>query len=269
MQVYRLMDIVTSKANLVQRKQIKHHLLNIVDPDKEYNVAKYRKDALKICDKLFAKGKSPLFVGGTGLYYSIMVDGLFAKVPENKIIRNKLNTQLKQKGGTYLYKKLAKLDPAAANKIHPNDSRRIIRALEVYAITGERISELQKRRIGLGPEYEVEVFGLNMNRVDLYQKINQRVDKMFKVGLVKEVKRLSKFRLSKTAKAAIGIRELRDYFKGKKSLDESKMLIKRNSRRYAKRQLTWFRKDQRIKWININNQETTAQISLKLWKKLC
>lgn len=268
MQVYRSMDIITSKATAFERKKIKHHLLNIIKPDQEYNVAKYRKDALLICDKLFSKDKIPLFVGGTGLYYSIMIDGLFAKVPEDKIIRAKLNQQAQLKGSRHLYQRLAKIDPQAAKKIHPHDARRIIRALEVYLKTGKRISELQKKRIGLGPEYEIKVFGLNSDRKYLYQKIDQRVDRMFNAGLVNEVRRLNKYKLSKTSASAIGIRELQAYFNGVNSLKEARRLIKRNSRRYAKRQLTWFRKDKRIKWININNQETPLQIALKLWKKL-
>jgi len=268
MQVYRGMDIISSKVNALERKKVKHYLLDVITPNKEYNVAKYRKVALSISDKLFLKNKIPLFVGGTGLYYSIIIDGLFPKVAEDKLIRAKLNKQLKLKGSKILYAKLLKLDLLAAKKIHPNDTRRVIRALEVYFKTGLPISELQKKRIGLGKDYEIKIFGLNLNRQSLYNRIDQRVDKMFESGLINEVKRLFKLKLSKTAFAAIGIKELRDYFNGLITLDEAKCLIKRNSRRYAKRQLTWFRKDKRIEWININNQETPGQISQKLWKKL-
>jgi len=268
MQVYRGMDIVSSKITALERKKVKHHLIDIITPDKVYNVAKYRKTALSICVKLFLKNKIPLFVGGTGLYYSIIIDGLFPKVSEDKSIRTKLNKQLNLKGSKHLYAKLTKVDPLAAKKIHPNDARRIIRALEVYLKTGSPISELQKKRIGLGKDYEIKIFGLNLNRQSLYDRIDQRVDKMFKTGLKTEVKKLLKLKLSKTALAAIGIKELRDYFKGLISLEEARRLIKRNSRRYAKRQLSWFRKDKRIEWININNQETPTQISQKIWKRL-
>jgi len=268
MQVYRAMDILTSKVAVRERKKIVHHLLGIIDPEKEYNVAKYRQDALAICARLFSKDKIPLFVGGTGLYYSIIVDGLFPAVPQDKIIRKKLEKQLELKGNKCLYRRLAKVDNFAAKRIHPNDTRRIIRALEVYLKTGKRISQLQKDRVGLGREYQIKIFGLNSSRESLYAIIDQRVDKMFKRGLVNEVKRLVKRKLSRTAKCAIGIRELKGYFAHEYSLAEARRLIQRNSRHYAKRQLTWFRKDKRIQWINNYKMESPAQLAHKLWKKL-
>jgi tRNA dimethylallyltransferase len=268
MQVYRKMDILTSKVTSEQRKKIKHHLLGMLDSQDEYNAAKYRQAALSICDKLFSKGKVALFVGGTGLYYSIILDGLFPAVPQDKTIRKELEKQLKLKGNKYLYRRLARVDSLAARKIHPNDARRIIRALEVYLKTGKRISQLQKNRQGLGKEYQVKIFGLNTKREFLYATINQRVEKMFSLGLIDEVKRLLKHKLSLTAKCAIGIRELEGYFTEKYSLAEAKRLMQRNSRHYAKRQLTWFRKDKRIQWVNINQTESPAQVAIKLWKKL-
>ena len=212
MQVYRAMGILTSRVTAKQRKKVKHHLLGVIDPGQEYNVAKYRQEALAICDKLFSKSKIPLFVGGTGLYYSIIVDGLFPAVPQDRLIRAKLEKQLELKGNKYLYRRLARVDSAAAAKIHPNDARRIIRALEVYLKTGMCISHLQKNRTALGKEYEVIIFGLNSKRQSLYNTIDQRVDKMFNLGLINEVKRLLKHKLSRTAKCAIGIRELKGYF---------------------------------------------------------
>lgn len=268
MQVYRSMDIITSKAALALRKKIKHHLLSIVDPGKEYDVAKYRTDALSVCDKLFKKNKIPLFVGGTGLYYSIIIDGLFPAVPQDKITRLKLNRQLKLKGSIFLHKKLAKVDPEAAEKIHPHDARRIIRALEVYLKTGKRISLLQKSRIGLGQDYEIKIFGLNRPKKPLYEVIDRRVDKMFDLGLIDEVKQLLKHKLSKTASCAIGIRQLEGYFNKKYPLEEARRLMQRDSRHYAKRQLTWFRKDKRIKWINIKNKETPLDVSKRIYKIL-
>ncbi|MDO8489333.1 MAG: tRNA (adenosine(37)-N6)-dimethylallyltransferase MiaA [Candidatus Omnitrophota bacterium] len=268
MQVYSKMDIVTCKATLAQRKKVKHYLLGNIEPTKEYNVARYRSEALSICNKLISRGKIPLFVGGTGLYYSIIIDGLFPRVSEDKLIRAKLNKQLDLKGSRYLHDKLSKVDPEASRKIHPNDARRIIRALEVYLKTGTPISVLQKSRVGLGNDYKVKVFGLNLKRQLLYDRINRRVDRMFHLGLINEVKSLLKLKLSKTAAGAIGINELKDYFNGIHSLKDCKGLIQLNSRHYAKRQLTWFRKDKRVEWININNDETAQRVALKLWKKL-
>jgi tRNA dimethylallyltransferase len=268
MQVYRKMDILTSKVSLEQRGQVKHHLLGTIDPEREYNVAQYRKQALALCDKLFKKGKLPLLVGGTGLYYSIIVDGLFPAVPQDKTIRTKLEKQLKEKGSNYLYHRLARVDLPAAKKIHPHDARRIIRALEVYLKTGTRISQLQQNRTGLGKEYTVKIFGLNFKRQSLYNLIDRRVEKMFALGVINEVQRLGKLKLSRTAKCAIGIPEICGYLAGKYPLAEAKRLMQRNSRHYAKRQLTWFRKDKRIRWVELKEKETPADIANRIYKQL-
>jgi tRNA dimethylallyltransferase len=268
MQVYRWMDIVTSKPTWPQIKKVKHHLLGVINPVKEYNVARYRKDAISICNKLFLKGKIPLFVGGSGLYYSIIIDGIFPAVPEDSLIRANLYKQLALKGNKCLHERLAKVDPLCAKKIHPHDIRRIIRALEVYTKTGLPISALQKNRVGLGNEYGVKIFGLHADRGVVYDKIDQRVNKMFSSGLIDEVKQLLKHKLSKTASCAIGIRELEGYFHGAYSLDDAKRLIQRNSRHYAKRQLTWFRKDKRIEWVNIKDKERPKEVAKRIYK-LC
>lgn len=267
MQVYRGMDVITSKASPIQRRLARHHLISVVKPSEEYNAARYRDEALAICDKLFKKGRVPLFVGGTGLYYSIIIDGLFPAVPEDKKIRVGLYKEAKAKGGGQLYKRLAKVDPVASAKIHPNDTKRIIRAMEVFMLTGKPITLLQKQRKGLGPEYEVKVFGLNTKRELLYKKINARVERMFNLGLVAEVKRLLKGKLSKTASCAIGVKQLKGYFDGKYSLEEASRLIQQESRRYAKRQLTWFRKDKRVKWINVKDKEAPQGVAGRIYKE--
>ena len=268
MQIYRKMDILTAKASAKQRKVIRHHLLNILDPNLEYNVAQYRALALKICDKLYAQDKVPLFVGGTGLYYSVLVDGLFPVISVGKKIRQELEKLLETKKSGYLYRRLVKADPEAAQKIHPHDGRRIVRALEVYLQTGKPISFWQKQRQGLGPEYEVKIFGLNLKRSQLYARIDLRVKKMFRLGLVNEVRKLLKLNLSKTATCAIGIPELKGYLNKEYDLAQAQRLIQRNSRHYAKRQLTWFKKDKRIKWININHCDSALEVAQKIWKKL-
>ncbi len=268
MQIYRKMNILTAKATAKQRKKSRHHLLSILEPTVEYNVAQYRRDALKICAKLDSQGKIPLFVGGTGLYYSVIVDGLFPVLPQAKRIRERLEKLLRSKKSGYLYKKLVKVDPQAAGKIHPHDGRRIVRALEVYLQTGKPISFWQKKRKGLGNEYEVKLLGLNLKRELLYKRIDLRVEKMFRLGLIKEVQKLLKLNLSKTAACAIGIPELKGYFNQEYNLDEAKRLLQRNSRHYAKRQLTWLRKDKRVKWININNADTATAIAQRIYKLL-
>jgi tRNA dimethylallyltransferase len=268
MQVYKGMDILTSKPEAPLRKKIKHHLISVVSPEKEYNVARYCRDACKKIKEILKRGRRPLFAGGTGLYMSILLDGIFKAKAENKIIRKKLYQEAELKGSVYLYKRLKKVDPEVALKIHPNDARRIVRALEVFQVTGKPISSLQKQRRGLGAEYGLRIFCLDMERQKLYSRIEKRIDRMFKQGLLAEVKRLLKLNLSKTACPAIGIRELAGYFAGSYDLDEAKWLIKKNTRNYAKRQLTWFRKDKRIEWIQVNGQQTPDSVANIIYKKL-
>ncbi|MBM3249454.1 MAG: tRNA (adenosine(37)-N6)-dimethylallyltransferase MiaA [Candidatus Omnitrophica bacterium] len=268
MQVYRNMDILTSKPDKKLLRKVPHHLLGILPPTKEYDVSRFRKDALKKISQITQKGKIPIFAGGTGLYMTVLVDGIFASPPANRKVRDAFYKQVEKYGSKYLYQRLLKADPQAAQKIHPNDLRRIIRALEVFKLTGKPISELQQQRRSLGEEFDVKLFCLNRKRGKLYQRIDQRVDRMFKLGLEKEVKRLLKHRLSRTASYAIGFRELKGYFDGQYSLEEAKRLIKRNSRMYAKRQLTWFRKDKRINWINLSERDKPKEAANLLWKKL-
>ena len=269
MQIYKGMDIITSKPSLALREKIPHHLIDALSPAAEYNVSKYRRAALKKIKEVIERKKTPLFVGGTGLYMSILIDGIFKAKAEDKNIRERLYRKAEQKGNEYLYVKLKKVDPKAAVKIHPNDTKRIVRALEVFESTGKPISYLQKQRIGLAEKYEVMIFCLDTKRDKLYKRINERVEKMFSKGLEREVKGLLKKRLSRTAAFAIGIKELKGYFDSLYSLEEAKCLMKRNTRQYAKRQLTWFRKDKRINWINIKEEEKPKDIAKNLWKELC
>ena len=269
MQVYKGMDIITSKPPPILRKRVRHHLIGAVSPASEYNVARYCRDALRKIKAIMRKGKLHIFVGGTGLYMSVLIDGIFRRKCENQIIRNRLYKQAEQFGSAYLYKKLEGVDPEAAVKIHPHDTKRIVRALEVFETTGKPISLFQRQRKGLGHEYEVKVFCLNMPREELYKRIDERVERMFSRGLVREVKKLIKSRLSRTASCAIGIKELKGYFDGEYDLEKAKRLIKRNTRLYAKRQLTWFRKDKRINWIEVSEKEKPASVAKRLWKELC
>jgi len=255
MQVYKRMDIISSKPSPYQRKKITHHLVDIIPPSKIYNASVYRQSALKAIKSILKKNKVPLFVGGTGLYASAVLDGIFKGPEGDRRIRNRLYQQAEKKGARYIYEHLIRVDPIAAARIHPHDLKRIIRALEVWEKTGKPISKLQQQRQGIGNDYNVEIFCLNRPRNELYARINQRVDKMFRKGLVKEVSHLLKVGLSKTASCAIGIAEINDYLAGRCSLSEAKDLIKRHTRQYAKRQLTWFRKDKRITWINITDKK--------------
>jgi len=268
MQIYKGMNVVTSKPTKAQRKIIMHHLIDELPINKEYDVSLYRKAAIEIMEVIFKRDKSVFFVGGTGLYVTALIEGIFEIKAQDDLLRKELYNQAQTKGKGYLYKKLRKVDPKASAKIHPNDLKRIIRALEVFKITGKPISELQKLREGLGKKYKVVMLGLNMDREDLYKRIDERVDEMFARGLVAEVKKILRSKISKTAYCAIGIKEVQGYLNKEYGLERARYLMKLNTRHYAKRQLTWFRKDKRISWIKVQTEENPQRIANKIWKKL-
>ncbi len=248
MQVYKGMDIGTQKPSVADRKKIKHHMIDILTPDKEFSAADFRKRALRIIGALHKRGKIPLFVGGTGLYMKALLDGLFPSPPKDEALRRRLYKEAKKYGSGRLHEKLEKIDPKAAGKIHPNDTKKIIRALEICYITKKTVSEMRAGTRPLSNKYDVRIIGLIRPREELYKRIDERVEEMFQQGFLDEAKRFVRRKLSITAKQAIGYREAFDYLNGRISLEEAKELIKKNTRRYAKRQLTWFGADKRIKW---------------------
>lgn len=264
MAVYKGLDIVSSKPPLRLQRKVPHHLLDIVSPPQSFDVATYRRLALKKIMEILRRGKAPLFVGGTGLYMSVVVDGIFKEVKKDEALRKRLYQQAHTRGSEFLYDKLNAVDKNAAAKIHPHDLRRIVRALEVYTLTGKPISELWRKRKGLSEKYEVRIFGLNEDRQALYSDINVRVETMFKQGLVEEVKKILKKKVSLTCAQAIGLKEVRGYLEGKYELTFAKELMKKNTRNYAKRQLTWFRKDKRVQWIEVDKVDALREILTEL-----
>lgn len=260
MQVYRRMPLVSNQPGRLIKKTIPYHLVGLVSPAKEYNVSLYRKAAIKKIKEIINRGKIPIFAGGTGLYMSVVIDGIFNIKAENKALRERLYQQAEKYGSLYLHNKLKSVDPRSAEKIHPNDTKRIIRALEVFEGTGKPISFLQKQRRGITDEYDVRIFCLNMDRTSLYKRIEQRIDKMFEQGLIEEVKKLLKIKLSRTAAKAIGVNEIKGYLDGEYSLEQAKQKMVRNTCLYVKRQLTWFRKDKRIIWISISDKDKVSDI---------
>lgn len=268
MQVYRGLNIVASKPLPALRKAVRHHLIGIISPVEEYDVSRYRREAMTKTRAIHKKGKLPIFCGGTGLYLSVLIDGIFEGGGRDDLVRGKLSRRCAKIGSIKLHQELAAVDPRGALKIHPHDGKRIIRALEVFKVTGKPISELQKSRKGLGEEYDIKIFCLNMPREELYRRIDRRVEGMFAQGLVKEARRLLKLNLSRTAFCAIGLKELKGYFEGEYSLEQARERIKKNTRDYAKRQLTWFRKDKRITWVNIREDDPSGKVMRKIWKKL-
>ncbi|MFA5117892.1 MAG: tRNA (adenosine(37)-N6)-dimethylallyltransferase MiaA [Candidatus Omnitrophota bacterium] len=268
MQVYKGMDIISSKASSVLRKKVPHHLLDVVSPEKEYNVSEYRTAALKALRSILKRDKVPIFAGGTGLYMTILIDGIFKEKAQDQGIRSRLYADALKLGSAALHERLALVDPEAAGRIHPNDTKRVVRALEVFESTGKPISLLQKKRRGLCDTYDVRIFCLNMGRKELYRRIDERVERMFKKGLMDEVISLLRLKLSKTAVYAIGINELKDHLAGLSSLDEAVALMQKNSRNYAKRQLTWFRKDRRIRWVEVGDEERPERVAQRILKEL-
>jgi tRNA dimethylallyltransferase len=246
--VYKSMDILTSKPSIADRKKIKHHLIDICLPAEEFSVAEYRRMALQKIEDILRRGKTPLFVGGSGLYVKAVINGLFPSAEKDLKFRKKQEALAKKYGKAYLYRKLKKIDPACAAKIHPNDLRRVIRGLEIYYTEKKPPSELKAATEPL--KHDFKIFGLRLDRNELYENIDNRVDEMFKKGIVSEVRRLSKKKLSQTSGKALGYNEVLAYLKGRYSLEEAKELIKKNTRHFAKRQLTWFRPDQRITWLS-------------------
>ena len=267
MQIYKGMDILTSKPLARAQKGVTHHLISAVSPAAEYDVSKYCRLAAKKISEIIKRRKTPLIVGGTGLYMALLIDGIFKDKARDPGIRNRLYESVKIFGSRHLYDKLKKADPASAVKIHPHDTKRIVRALEVFENTGKPLSLLQKKRKGLSDKYDIKIACLNMPRQMLYKRIEARVKEMFDRGLLNEVKKLLQQNLSQTASRAIGIRELQGYFDGLYDLNTAKRMIARNTCLYAKRQLTWFRKDKRIQWINIGANDKPGDISKKVWKE--
>ncbi len=260
MQVYRGMDILSAKPTPEQRKAVPHYLVDILGPTEQYSAAIFREKALKAMQDITGRGKIPLIVGGTGLYVKALTRGLFSDKGKDEQLRKELEKEAKHKGKEHLYERLKQVDPEAAQKIHPNDLRRLVRSLEAYEVNNMTITQLKGNNEGLDKKYDFKMFAINRDRRELYKRIELRVDKMFEDGLVDEVKNLLKLPLSHTAQQAIGIKQISAYLKKEYTLDKAKELIKRDTRRFAKRQLTWFRQEKDINWINAEEGSSGEEI---------
>ncbi|MFH1359674.1 MAG: tRNA (adenosine(37)-N6)-dimethylallyltransferase MiaA [Candidatus Omnitrophota bacterium] len=264
MQVYKEISIASNKTLKTLRKAVRHHLIDIVSIAKSYDAAAFRQKALKTIDAIHKKGKIPIVAGGTGLYMSILLDGIFKGGQKSVRLRQQLEREAKQKGEEALYQKLQKMDLESAAKIHPHNTRKIIRALEVVLKSKRPISKLQKERKGLWGQYAIDCFALSIPRERLYERINQRVDQMFAHGIVDEIKCLERKKWSPTAKGIIGFKEIKGYLDGIYDLERAKYLMKLNTRHYAKRQMTWFRKDKRLSWIAMEDNDTPVRVAEKI-----
>lgn len=256
MQIYKGMDILSQSPSASERRGIRHHLISALDPKKEYSAASFMRLAGRTIKDIIRRGKVPIVAGGSGLYVRALTDGLFPSPKADRVFRRKMEKAVSKRGSPALHARLSKIDPQAASKIHPNDKRRIIRALELHHCTGKTMTELKAQTRGLSGKYDIKIFGLDMPRETLYSRINRRADKMIRQGALAEVKKLKEAKLSQTARAVLGFNELSGYIDGLYDLGTAVDALKTNTRHFAKRQLSWFRSDKRIKWIDITRANT-------------
>lgn len=252
MQIYKEMDIGTAKPTKQEMENIKHYLIDCVSPDQRFSVAEYKKEATLAIEEILQKGKVPIIVGGTGLYIDSLVYGIeYNEMQVDLEYREELEKIAEEKGLEYLYNKAKEIDNDAMQKISVNDKKRIFRVLEVYRSTGKTKTELEKESRQKDVKYDFKIFAIDMDRQVLYDRINKRVDIMISSGLVEEVKSIiSKYPCMPTAMQGLGYKEVVEYLEEKCTKEEMVEKIKQESRRYAKRQLTWFRRNKNILWLD-------------------
>ncbi len=258
-QIFRLMDIGTAKPTPDELKSLPHHCIDIKYPDEYFSAGEYGRLAPAIVHRLLRNHRFPLVVGGSGLYIRSLVDGLFSGDARDAEIKKSLQERADREGLQPLYAELSSVDPAGAAAIHPNDRQRIVRALEVWQLTGEPISSLRRKKTydtGIKPVF----VGLNRPRTQLYEIINGRAEQMIAGGLIDEVERLRNrgYGPGLQSQKTVGYREIHDFLDGKIDKKSAVDLIKRNSRRFAKRQITWFSRDTRVQWLSLENEEDRA-----------
>ena len=266
MQVYKYMDIGTAKPTEEEMQGIPHHMLSVAEPGEDYSVSRYCKAATPIMDDILARGKTAIIAGGTGLYMDALIKGNdFAPYPATGR-REELEELAQKQGIEAVLEMLKKVDPESAQRLHPSDQKRIIRAMEVYLETGQSITEHNLRTQALPPRYTPVWFALeDVDRAQLYSRIDRRVDIMLENGLIQEIRNLLSMGIPEkcTAMQAIGYKEFVDALNGLCSIEEAAAQVQQSSRRYAKRQLTWFRRNQNIHWLRRETGETTEEILLR------
>ncbi len=269
-QVYRYLDIGTAKPTPAEQALVPHHLLDLVNPDQDFSAADYQSEAKLAIEKVLKRGKLPILVGGTGLYVRAITEGYAFGERGKSPLRENLARQAQQEGLASLYRRLEALDPQAASKIHPNDQRRIIRALEVYHLEGKPISRQLEETARGEPAYNLLCFGLNRPRELLYHRIEERVDTMLQQGFLKEVQSILKkgYGPESPGLQILGYRQLVDYINNDAIWDETVENIKKQTRRLAKRQGTWFRKEQQIFWLEVEEKKGLDPLEEIIYKKV-
>ncbi|MGH4123908.1 MAG: tRNA (adenosine(37)-N6)-dimethylallyltransferase MiaA [Clostridium sp.] len=265
MQIYKYMDVGSAKISKAEMRGVSHHLIDIIEPSEGFSVAEFKEKAESAIEEITCKNKLPMIVGGTGFYInSLIYNYSFADTNKDEEYRDYLTVLADTKGNEYVHSLLKDIDEESYNKLYPNDLKRVIRALEVYKVSGKPMSEFKEEQNLLDIPYNVHYFVLNMDRQKLYSRINSRVDIMMKKNLINEVIKLKEmgYNADMQSMKGIGYKEILYYLNHEISLNEAIEMIKQGSRNYAKRQLTWFRKDPRINWINkddFNNDDEIVE----------
>lgn len=269
MQIYKDMDIGTAKPTKEERSLAKHHLIDFVSPDKRYSVAEYKKDAENVIEQILKIGKVPIIVGGTGLYLNSLVRGIeYSNIETDLEYRKVLDARVEKEGLDKLYKEALEIDSIAMEKISPNDKKRILRVLELYYTTGKTKTELEIESRKKGIKYDYRIFVLNTEREKLYNRINKRVDMMINDGLIEEVKSLiKKYQEFPTAMQGLGYKEVVEYLDEKISKDDMIEKIKQETRRYAKRQITWFKLYKEAVFLDAENENNIQNILEEISEK--
>ncbi|MDT3696890.1 MAG: tRNA (adenosine(37)-N6)-dimethylallyltransferase MiaA [Ignavibacterium sp.] len=268
-QIFKLLDIGTAKPARVELNRVKHHLIDKINPDQDYNASKFAVDAVEIIKKLLERKKIPIVVGGSGLYIKALIDGIADSADTNSELRAELLALRNKKGNEYLYNELKKVDMVSAEKMLPQNWKRVIRAIEVFKLTGKPIWQHYQSQ-QTEREFSFNQIGLNWQREILYNNIETRVDKMIETGLIDEVKTVLDMGYSRTLNAlnTVGYKEIIKYLDNQITFKRAVELIKRNTRHYAKRQMTWFKADKRIKWFNINDESDLNNLAEKIAKEV-
>ena len=256
-QVYRYMNVGTGKPSRADRERVVHHLIDVVDPDEEFNVAIFCRLALETIDHIHARGKHVVVCGGTGLYLKALTRGLFVGPERNPEVRNELAREMQEKGLGALYQRLIEIDPGAHSRIHPNDRQRIVRALEVYRLTGKPMSQWQREHDFGDERFDTFKIGLQRERAELYDLINRRCDRMIGEGLLEEVRGLvaKGYSLDLKPLQSVGYRQMGLVLQGMLEIDKAVEEMKQETRHFAKRQLTWFRGDYEIRWLHPESEK--------------
>ncbi|MFQ5632526.1 MAG: tRNA (adenosine(37)-N6)-dimethylallyltransferase MiaA, partial [bacterium] len=258
-QFYKMMDIGTAKPSAEELRQAKHHFIDFLHPTAEYSAGDFSREARKLIQELRSNNKNVIVAGGSGMYITALLDGFFAPIAKDKDLQQKLKKHAQEEGSKKLYQELQRFDPERAAELHPNDAHRIVRALEVYYATGTKLSSLRAQP-RIPADFRFVQFGLNWKRESLYKRIESRVDEMIASGLQKEVDTILARGVSADANAlqTLGYKEMIQFLRGELQHDEMVEKIKQQTRNFAKRQMTWFRKDDRIRWIDVDESSFSA-----------